>query len=329
MTKRERMVATISGRAPDRVPISFWRHFPDVDQDAGALAEAMIAFQRTYDLDLVKLMPNGMYGTEDFGCRIGNPDPVTGAKRLVESPIHDIGDWERLPAPDPTRGARGRELQCLHAVRRTLGPDIPVIQTVFSPLTTAAKMATPARLVEMLRAHPGDVHRALGAVTQMEERFVQACMDAGADGVFFATQMAQTSVMTEDEYLTFGRPYDLRVLGAVGKTEHLSVIHIHGIQTFFPLFADYPAPLVNWHDRRASPDLRGGQVLKRHGAVMGGLDERGILIRGPATKITEDVRGILRETTSRRHVLAPGCVLPIDIPAEHLAAARGAVEAPA
>jgi len=328
MTKRERVVATISGRAPDRVPISFWRHFPDVDQNANALADAMIAFQRTYDLDLVKLMPNGMYGTEDFGCQIGNPDPVTGAKRLVESPIRNAGDLDRLTGTDATRGARGRELECLRTVRAALGPDIPIIQTVFSPLTTAAKMVTPVGLVEMLRAHPAEVHRGLEAITRTEERFVAACMDIGAAGVFFATQMAQMSVMTKDEYEGFGRPYDVRVLAAAGP-DHVSVVHVHGIQTYFSLFANYPAPLVNWHDRRASPGLHDAQALMPGRAVMGGLDERGILLLGPASLIARDVHATLQRTGSRRHLLAPGCVLPLDIPAGHLMAARTAVDASA
>jgi len=326
LTKRERVTLSISGQTPDRVPVSFWRHFPDIDHDPAALADAMVDFHRTHDLDLVKLMPNGMYGTEDFGCQIGNPDPVTGAKRLVESSVRDADGLARLPVLPPGKGARGRELRCVRAVRRALGPDVPIIQTVFSPLTTAAKMVTSPGLVEMLRTHPDSVHRGLETITRTEEAYAAACVQAGADGIFFATQMAQASVMIQDEYVRFGRPYDLRVLQAVGTTNRLSIVHVHGIDTFFSLFVDYPTPLLNWHDRRTPPDLRTGQMQIPNGAVVGGLDERGILIEGPTSRITADVRGILRLTGSRRHLLGPGCVLPLSIPASHLTAARSAVE---
>ena len=31
MTKRKRVQAALSGEPVDRIPISFWRHFPDLD----------------------------------------------------------------------------------------------------------------------------------------------------------------------------------------------------------------------------------------------------------------------------------------------------------
>jgi uroporphyrinogen decarboxylase len=295
-----------------------------VDEVAGALADAMISFQRTYDLDIVKLMPNGMYGTEDFGCTIGNPDPISGAKRLVASPIRNAQELAALPVLDVRRGARGRELECLRAVRRALGPDTPILQTVFSPLTTVAKMLTPAGLVAMLRESPNETNQGLEALTRTEERFVSACMEAGATGIFFATQMSQASIMTQDEYADVGRRYDLRVLAAAGE-KHLSVVHVHGTETFFRLFADYPAQLVNWHDRRTPPSLQQARSVAPEKTTMGGLDERGILIHGPQPAVTEDVRAVLRQVGAARHVLAPGCVLPLQIPPDHLSAARAAV----
>ncbi len=325
MTKRERVVAAIKGYPVDRVPVSFWRHFPDIDHDPDLLAEAMIQFQRRYDLDLVKLMPSGMYGTEDFGCRPGDPNPVTGAKRLLEGPIQTPGDWETLRVPPIDEGARGRELRCLRAVRTALGPDVPIVQTVFSPLTTAAKMTSPDRLVEMIRTHPPQVRQGLETIARAEERFVAACMESGADGIFFATQLAQEPVVGDALYRMFGVPYDLRVLAAVNKTGHISIIHVHGTAVLFPRFLGYPAPLLNWHDRRTRPDLVDGRRQFTRGAVAGGLDERGVLLEGPPPRIAEDVHAIVRETGGVRHVLAPGCVLPLAVSDAHLDAVRGAV----
>lgn len=324
MTKRERVTAAIEGRPVDRVPVSFWRHFPDVDEDADRLAETMAAFQREYDLDLVKLMPNGMYGTEDFGCRIGNPDPRSGAKRLIEGPVRTADDWLRLSVPPPDRGARGRELRCLGLVRRALGPDVPILQTVFSPLTTAAKIASPARLAAMLQTHPAQVHQALETITRAEEAFVAACAAAGADGIFFATQLAQKDGAGEETYRTFGRPYDLRVLGALRRAEHTSIVHIHGTGILFSLFLDYPAPVLNWHDRLTPPSITEARTQRARGAFAGGLDEQGILLTGSPAAVADDVRRTLRQTGGYRHILTPGCVVPQAVPGGNLRAAREA-----
>ncbi len=39
----------------DHPPVSFWQHAPDVDHTAPGLAEAMLAFHRRYDLDVLTL----------------------------------------------------------------------------------------------------------------------------------------------------------------------------------------------------------------------------------------------------------------------------------
>lgn len=327
MTKRERVAAAVAGARPDRVPVSFWRHFPDADHDAGQLADATIAFQRTYDLDLVKLMPSGMYGTEDFGTVAGDPDPATGAKRLIEGPIGDAGDWVRLRVASPEGGARGRELRCLRIVRQALGPDVPIIQTVFSPLTTAAKLAGRDRLIAMLRQAPDAVREGLETITRSEQAFVRACLDAGADGIFFATQLAGADGSGTEPYNSFGVPYDLRVLEALDGRPHLSLLHLHGDAVPFDLFAQYRVPIFNWHDRRTPPSLKEGCRLRAWGAAAGGLDERGVLLEGSPGQVAEDVLAVLRRTGGLRHLLAPGCVLPLRVPPENLDAVRGAVEA--
>ncbi len=326
MTKRERVEASVAGGRPDRVPVSFWRHFASIDDDAGQLADATIAFQRAHDLDLVKLMPSGMYGTEDFGAVAGDPDPVIGAKRLIEGPIGSARDWMRLQVAPPEQGARGRELRCLRLVREALGPDVPIVQTVFSPLTTAAKLAGRDRLVAMLRQAPDAVREGLEAITRTEVAFVRACMEAGADGIFFATQLAGTDGPGTEPYRAFGVPYDLRVLEALAGWSHLSVLHLHGEAVPFGLFAEYPLPLFNWHDRRTPPDLEEGCRLRSWGAAAGGLDERGVLLEGTPDQAAQDVLAVLGRTRGWRHLLAPGCVLPLQVPPENLDAVRGTVE---
>ena len=73
LTPRERLGRSQRGEALDRTPISFWRHFPNEDQDPGRLVEAMLAFQERYQLDLVKLMPSGMYSVVDYGAITSPP----------------------------------------------------------------------------------------------------------------------------------------------------------------------------------------------------------------------------------------------------------------
>jgi uroporphyrinogen decarboxylase len=60
---------------------------------------------------------------------------------------------------------------------------------------------------------------------------------------------------------------------------------------------------------------------------MGGLNERGAIVGGPAEDIVAEMRDALRQTQGRRLILAPGCSVPDDCPDAWLRAARKAVDA--
>ena len=67
-THRERLEACLSGKLSDRPPVALWRHFPVDDQSPENLAEAHLAFQRTYDFDLVKVTPASSFCLKDWGA---------------------------------------------------------------------------------------------------------------------------------------------------------------------------------------------------------------------------------------------------------------------
>ena len=141
MTKRARVHTALAGRPVDRIPISFWRHFPDIDLDPVALADALLAFHRRYDLDFIKVMPNGVYCVEDWGCEIAYPGGSGGARTCVRHAVRRMEDWTGLRRLDPSAPELARELRCLQAVCAGKGDDAPVLQTIFSPFTVARKVA--------------------------------------------------------------------------------------------------------------------------------------------------------------------------------------------
>ena len=209
--------------------MSFWRHVPDVDHTAAGLAEAMLAFQRKWDLDFVKVMSSGVYCVEDWGCRVAYQGSPNGAKQCTEHAVRERKDWARVRPLDEGAGALGRELEAVRLVARGRADDAPILHTLFSPLTVARKLAGD-RMVADLRAEPGAVEPALDAIADTMARHARAALDAGADGLFFATQAAVPDVLTEEEAARFELPRMRRILDAVGDrsalTLLLSLIHI-------------------------------------------------------------------------------------------------------
>ena len=61
--------------------------------------------------------------------------------------------WPRLARLSPTEGRLGQEVKALALAAEALNGEVPILQTVFSPLTTAVKLAGD-RVFADLRRHP-------------------------------------------------------------------------------------------------------------------------------------------------------------------------------
>jgi uroporphyrinogen decarboxylase len=328
MDKKQRIFAAIKGETVDRPPISFWRHFPEIDHDPIALADILLRFHQKFDLDFIKVMPSGVYCVEDWGCQVHYTGTPNGAKTCREHAIKKPQNWEKLKVLPPHQGALGRELKCLQAIRAGRKDSAPILQTLFSPLTIAAKLSGPDLLLQHLRTEPEALSKGLDTITEAMIQYGVACREAGADGFFYATQMATRERLSLEEHKKFAETYDLRLLNAFSANPSPSffiLLHIHGEDILFQELSIYPVQAINWHDRKTWPTLGEGKKIFS-GAVVGGLEEWGILRQGPASSIREQVKDAIAQAEGKRLIIAPGCGLPIDTPEEFLQAARRAVE---
>lgn len=306
------------------MPIALWRHFPQADQKAETLAQAHIAFQRRWGWDLLKVTPAAYYYGDDWGLHAGYKPNPAGVRHITDRPIKKAADWGHLKQLDVTSGVYGRELHALHLIRDALPHEL-ILATVFSPLTVARTLAGDGALVRYLRENPDDLYRGLEVITDVTARFTAETLAAGADGIFFATQCATTEYLTVEEYEEFGRPYDLRVLAAAADAE-ARLLHVHGTSIMFDALTDYPVDIVNWHDRVTPPTLAEARA-RFSGCLAGGINERETLYTGAPEAIAEEVRDAVRQTGGQRHIVAPGCVIPIEVTEERIAAVQLAIEA--
>jgi uroporphyrinogen decarboxylase len=326
MDKRSRVMAALRREPVDRPPVSFWRHVPDVDHTAAGLAEAMLAFQRRWDLDFVKVMSSGVYCVEDWGCQVAYQGSPNGAKQCTKHAVESRADWSRIHPLDPGAGALGRELEAVRLIARGRSDDAPILHTLFSPLTVARKLAGD-RAVADLREDPAAVEPALDAITETMARHARAALAAGADGLFFATQVATPEVVTAAEWSRFERPRMRRMLETVAADSTFTLLHVHGRDVYFDQAARLPVHAINWHDRLTAPSL-GDAHTRFTGGLVGGLGEGRTLLRGPADAAAAEARDAIVQTGGRGILVGPGCVLPLATPEAHLSAVLTAVKAP-
>ena len=322
MNKRERVRAAFRREPVDRVPIALWRHFPVADQTAAGLAEAVLAFQRQHDFDLVKVTPASDYMVVDWGLKGEYRGSAEGVREVTERPIQSVADWERLRPLDPGQGSLGKQLDSLRLIGRDLAGEAPYLQTIFSPLSTARKIGG-ERWREDLRSHPHVLHSALGVIAATTASFARESRRAGADGIFFATQTASRALVSEEEYHEFGERYDRQVLAAVAGESDVNVLHLHGEQIMFDLAAGYPVAAVNWHDRRTTPSLREAPG-RFPGGLIGGLNELATLLYGTPQEVAAEVADAIAQTGGRGLMVGAGCVIRIDTPEQSIKAALSA-----
>ena len=151
MNHRERMQKAIAGEKLDRPPVALWRHFPVDDQSPETLAEAVINFQKTYDFDIVKVTPVSSYFVKDWGLVDEWVGSTEGTRKYVKRIITKPEDWTKLSPLDPHKGQLAKEIEALKTIVETLGPDAPIIETIFSPMGQANKMAGQETLLYHLR----------------------------------------------------------------------------------------------------------------------------------------------------------------------------------
>ena len=324
ITHRQRMESCLSGQVLDRPPVALWRHFPVDDQTPEGLAAASINFQRTFDFDFLKVTPASSFCLRDWGVRDEWRGVSEGTRDYTHYVIQSPDDWRTLPVLDPSRGSLGAQIACLRLITEELGPEVPVIQTVFSPLSQAKNLVGPEKLLVHLRQYPEALHEGLEIITESVLRFIEVALETGIAGIFYAIQHAQYGLLSTGEYLEFGRGYDLKSLQPA-QGGWLNVLHLHGRDVMFDRVLDLPVSVINWHDRETAPSL--AEALEVYsGAVCGGLQRETTMVLGTPEAVIAEAHDALQSTGGQRFILGTGCVTPTTAPYGNLMAARSAVE---
>ena len=330
MTKRERTFAAIRGDEVDRPPVGFWGHDFVREWSAEGLAEAMLEMVSTYDYDYLKVNPRATYYSEAWGCRYKRfNDPLQGPE-LEHWILNEPGDLERIRPVDAASGSLGEQTEALRLIGKGLAGDVPFVQTVFSPLSVVGRLAKDRPIIKVwMTEAPDALHGALEAITETLAAYTTLILEAGADGIFFpTTEWGTYDVLTDEQYELFGRPYDLKVLGAADGAD-FNIFHVCRAHNMLDKLIDYPAAVINWDIHGEGNDSLAAVLAKTDKAVMGGVDIWKTFPKGTPEQAREEVERALHDTGGTRFLVGPGCSVLPETPPENIHAAVEAVKAAA
>lgn len=328
MDPQTRVRVALSLERPDRPPAAWWGHTFEQEWSPRDLAEATVARQRAHGWDFVKLQPRACCFAEAFGSEYRPSGDTTTGPVLVRPAVMSPQDWSRLPAADAGVPALADQVEALRMVVDALGPSVPVIQTVFSPLTVAGYLVggDRARMAEVLRGRSEQVEGALARIADVLADVAARSVAAGAAGIFYAVSgFASADLLSLAEYEELTLPHDLRVLAAVPGDAWFNVLHLCGPRLNFELASALDTHAVSWaiHEP-GNPSLAEGRARTRR-AVMGGIDVDA-LVRGAPETVLEQARAAVASTEGTGILLAPGCSVPPGAPEENLRTLLRSVE---
>jgi uroporphyrinogen decarboxylase len=321
------VLAALRGDAVDRTPLSFWLHNYVAENSAAGLAGETLRLARTFDWDYLKPQSRAQGFAEMWGLAFRSSTDRAREFTVTHAPLAGAQDVARLVPVDPRGGALGDQLEALRLIRAAVGGDTPIVWTVFSPIMVMPYLLRGGReqALAICRAEPKAMDQGLAAIAETLADYARACLEAGADGLFYATNVARADGLTAAECRRFQRPHDLRVLGAVGGAP-FNVLHVCGGRVHFDEFADYPVAAFSWALGAGNPSLSEGH--RRTGrAVMGGLPGKPEIAAMSGEALASRARRAIDEMCGRWLLLGPDCSINPDTPEPLLHAVGAAVRA--
>src|SRR5437899_10952661 len=285
MTKRERVMAALRGAPVDRVPVSLWLDNRATENSAETLTAETLRLARRFDWDFLKPQSRAQCFAEMWGLRYAPSRERATPYTVTQAPLATAADPRRLEPADASTGALGEPLQALQAIRKAMGAETPIIWTVFSPLMVLPYLLAGGRAtaVALMRSEPAAVDHALGAMAVTLGAYARAAVAEGADGLFYATNMATRERSTAEECRRFQRPHELRILGQA-ESAPFNVLHVCGADILFDEFADYPMTALSLATVPGNPSLK--EAHQRTGrAVIGGLPAKPVIKGMPPTAV--------------------------------------------
>lgn len=328
MSKFDLLKETFLGNLGERLPFSLWKHHPEVDRTPEGLAQAEIAFHKLVDHDLLKISFFGHFPCIDFGCTAEYDGALTGSTTLTSAAINEVGDWETLEPLDVNTGELGNQIRAVELIHKYAQDKVPTMATVFDPSMVADKISD-KQLTRYAEEHPEVLKGALDLITEVMIDFARATIDAGADGIFLASQHSTHSSVTDEQYKEFVYPYDLKFINRLRGKAKFIIVHLHAREDneeirFSKIAKTLGVNGVNWEDQSSALSLLEGKK-KFRGGVLGGIDHNGIFRTGSVDEATEQVLTAVKDAGPERLIIAPGCVVTVDTPKENMLAVRDAI----
>ena len=324
MTSIDRLMAAMRGEPVDRVPNMplikqfctrqlGWKYV-DYNRDPLVLVEAQLRMYERWRVDCFNVIGYAYREASDCGLPLlWLEDTVPQAEGVL---VEQRSDIDQINWPDPWEGPlMSDRLRAIQLFKRRR-PQVGVLGWVEGCFAQALTFRGMQQAMMDLITAPDLLRELMEFILPNEIAFAQAQVDAGAD--FIGVGESAASLVRPDHFTELISPFERELITAIQDMGVPAKLHICGdITQLLEAMASLGAQIIDidWQvDLRQARRILGADVC-----LCGNFDPVAILLRSTPEKVREECRRSIREA-GMPFVLAPGCEVPPDTPAENYAA---------
>ncbi len=312
MNKKELMEFLETGSNLGEVPCGFWMHFNEEEQCGPKAIDAHIRYYSRTGVPLIKVMNEHYF-------QLGKT-------------IEKTEDWRDIQAEEKNEINYQEYLSEIRGIRERMGNESLILATIHGVLVSACHatdglgiFTNPDNTVTRhLKEDPESVIEGLKQIAMILKKLCLECMEAGADGIYYALLGAEEQRFTQEFFETYIKPVEIELLQDV-KKEGIVFLHICKDNPRLPMLKEYPAHVVNWAVNNGAYGLREGADIFSDKIIMGGFENRfGTLLTGSKQEIMQEMKEMAEEAGRERLIVGADCTLSNTVSMEQI---KKAVEA--
>lgn len=327
MTPSERIRGIEEGTPVDRVPVHainmmFAAHhsgipFQQYVQDHRELVRAQLKVLRDFDMDLVTLCSDPCREVADLGGRVRYFTDQSPTPDPIEPLLKDKTRLASLRQPDPLGGGRMHDrVKGVEMLAREVGADVPILGWVEGPIAEAADLRGLTSIMFDVVTDDVFVRDLFDFIVEMETRFAQAQVEAGANWIGIGD--AAASHLDPETYERLVLPAQIRLAERIRALGAKVRMHICGrITQLLAGLSHVPMDMVDIDfktDIGVARERLGPEVI-----ILGNLEPVGFFLRRSPEDIVAELKRCAA-AVGRRFVIGAGCEIPPGTPPENMRA---------
>ena len=316
MTKKELVQKTLEGDIQEIVPASFSIHFGNDYKYGDEAIRKHLDFFSATDMDIMKVMNENLVPS--------NPGVRTSDDLLRIGPF-------KKDSPFIVH-----QTDLVKAIADKVGSDVYVVCTIHGITASLVHTMRPQyqALEEIRRVQVGLFREKAEPFLEAEKRIaeglcylVESVIDAGCDGIYFASLGGESDVYTREEFEIAEAPFDKQIMECAKNAGGTVILHMCKKKLDIERYLSYApyADAVNWGIYENNISIEEGELLFPGKTILGGLENRsGIIVDGTLSDIKDEVHRLRREMKGKSFILGADCTMAGDLPLERI---RTAVDA--